>query len=98
MSLNLAFRGARVKNFYTASQAQARLGISRSSFFYLVRKGTIKKVTMPGKKQGMYPKIEIDRFAAEIKALMEQYESEPSSFEPATFADLQEEYAIDLSL
>src|SRR6266568_2174789 len=98
MSLNSSSGGIQVKNFYTASQAQERLGISRSSFFYLVRKGTIKKVTFPGKKQGVYPKTEIDKFAATIKALMEQYEPEGSFFEPASFDDLPTEVEIDMSL
>ncbi len=98
MSLNTPLRGSTVKNFYTASEAQKRLGISKSQFFYLVRKGTIKKVTFPGKKQGVYPKPVIDKFAATIKALIEQYEPGASRFEPATFEDLPIEVEIDMSL
>jgi hypothetical protein len=87
-----------MKNFYTAGEAQERLGLTKSAFFHLVRKGTLKKVTMPGKKQGVYPKSEIDQFAATIKTLIEQYERETSTFELATPDDLPIEYGIDMSL
>lgn len=87
-----------MKNFYTAGEAQARLGLTKSAFFYLVRKGTIKKVTLPGKKQGMYPKTEIDKFAATIKTLLDQYEQETSVLEPATLDDLPIEYQMDMVL
>jgi Helix-turn-helix domain len=87
-----------MKNFYTASEAQQRLGMDKNSFYYLVRKGTFKGVTPPGKKHSIYPKSEIDKFAASIKTLMEQYGREASSFEKATPDDLQAEFEIDQSL
>jgi hypothetical protein len=87
-----------MKNFYTASEAQKCLGMDKNSFYYLVRKGTIKGVTPPGKKHSLYPKSEVDKFAASIKTLMEQYGRETSSFEKATPEDLQTEVEIDLSL
>src|SRR2546421_5537571 len=99
MSLVIGLEGAcHLKNFYTASEAQERLGFSKSQFYYLVRKGTIKKVTLPGKKQGVYPKSQIDRFAATIKAVIEQYEPESSNFGLASLDDLPVEVEIDLSL
>jgi hypothetical protein len=86
-----------LQNFYTAKQAQTRLGLPRSTFFDLVKKGTIKKVVFPGRKQGVYPRSQVDQLAASIKALIEQYE--PSvSFELATREDLEKEVAIDLAL
>lgn len=87
-----------MKNFYTAGEAQERLGLTKSAFFHLVRKGTLKKVVLPGKRQGMYPKSEVDQFAATIKTLIEQYERETSVFELATPDDLPIEYGIDVSL
>src|SRR5207244_9915390 len=87
-----------LKNFYTASQAQKRLMLSKSSFFDLVRKGTITKVTLPGKKQGLYPKPLIDNLAATIKTTLAQYERDTSVFELATLDDLPIEVDIDLSL
>lgn len=87
-----------MKNFYTASEAQKRLGMDKNSFYYLVRKGTLKGIAPPGKKHSLYPKSEIDKFAASIKTLMEQYGREASVFEKATTEDLQTEVDIDLSL
>ena len=87
-----------LRHFYTASQAQQRLGMSKSSFFDLVRKGTITKVTLPGKTQGMYPKTLIDNLAATIKTTLAQYERDTSVFELATLDDLPIEVGIDLSL
>ena len=87
-----------MKNFYTASEAQKRLSMDKNGFYYLVRKGTIKGITMPGKKQSVYPRIDIDRLAASIKTLVEQYDRETSMFRPATREDLPEEYAMDVSL
>lgn len=87
-----------MKNFYTAGEAQERLGLTKSAFFHLVRKGTLKKVVLPGKRQGMYPKSEVDQFAATIKTLIEQYERETSTFELAKPDDLPIEYGIDISL
>jgi hypothetical protein len=87
-----------MKNFYTAKEAQERLGMNNNSFHYLVRKGTLKGVTLPGRKYHVYPKTEIDRFAATLKTAIEQYERDSSLFEPATLDDLLVEYQIDMSL
>ena len=90
-------RGPKLENFYTATEARKRLGLPRSTFFYLVKKGTIKKVVFPGMKQGVYPRAAIDELALTIKALIDQYE--PSSvFEPAKIEDLPTEVEIDLTL
>ena len=85
-------------NFYTAAQAQRRLGLARSTFFYLVKKGTIRKVVFPGMKQGLYPRSEIDELALSIKALIEQFDTSSSVFEPATINDLATEVEIDNAL
>lgn len=87
-----------MKNFYTAREAQERLGTDKNNFYYLIRKGTIKSVTLPGRKYSVYPKSEIDKFAAAIKTVLEQYDRETSTFRVATFEDLQEEFAMDVSL
>jgi len=90
--------GEPLKNFYTAGEAMTQLGMTKSAFFYLVRKGTINKVVMPGKKQGLYPKTDIDRLAATIKTTIEMYEQESSVFDVATLDDLQVEYEMDIAL
>jgi len=87
-----------MKNFYTAKEAQERLGMNNNSFHYLVRKGTIKGVALPGRKYHVYPKTEIDKFAATLRTVIEQYEHETSIFEVATLEDLMIEYQIDMSI
>ena len=87
-----------VKNLYSAKEAQKILGIDNNRFHYLVRKGTIKKVAVPGSKQSMYPKADVDKLAAAMTTLIEQYQQETSSFEVATIEDMPEEYEMDVSL
>lgn len=87
-----------IKNFYTAKEAQARLGMNDNNFYYLVRKGTIKKVVPPGKKQSVYPKSDIDKLASALTTLIDQYDREVSIFEKATVEDMPEEHEMDVSL
>jgi len=87
-----------MKSFYTAKEAQERLGMNNNNFHYLVRKGTIKKVTLPGKKQSVYPRTEVDKLASTLKTLIQQYDREKSIFRLATLADMQEEFEMDISL
>jgi hypothetical protein len=86
-----------LQNFYTASEAQKRLGLPRSTFFYLVKQGKIKKMVLPGMKQGVYPRSQIDQLALTIKALIDQF-SPSSVFEPAKTEDLTIEVEIDTTL
>lgn len=50
---------------YTAREAIERLGLPRSTFYYLIRSGQIHKIDVPLRKQSLYVKEEIDRLAAE---------------------------------
>ena len=59
--------------YYTASQAQARLGLSKAMFFRKVNQGFIPKVVLPGMKQGVYPRRDIDALALSMNAVFEQF-------------------------
>jgi len=83
-----------VENFYTAKEAQKKLGVNVNKFQYMVRKGQIKKVILPGHKYGVYPKEQVNRLAAAIEATAELYVHDASVFELATEADLPEIYAM----
>lgn len=87
-----------MKGFYTAKEAQERLGMNNNNFHYLVRKGTLKKVILPGKKQGVYPKLDVDKLASALKILIEQYDRDVSVFQLATKEDMSEEYEMDVTL
>jgi hypothetical protein len=52
--------------YYTASEAAARLGLNRNTFFYYVRAGKIKKYVPPMRSEGYYNKKEVDTMATEI--------------------------------
>jgi len=62
-------RGGNMKSappgYYTAREAQERLGLNSNTFQYYVRTGRIKKVIPPLRSEGYYPKEEIDRLALE---------------------------------
>jgi hypothetical protein len=84
-----------MKNYYTASEAQDRLGMNEGNFYYLVKTGKIKKFTPPGKKQGLYPKTEIDRLAREMLAFMVYDETQGLQFMKATTDDdFKEEHEL----
>lgn len=51
------------ETYYTAAQAREKLGLEERRFQYWVTKGDIPKVMLPGRKQGVYPKRDIDALA-----------------------------------
>ncbi|HJT58194.1 MAG TPA: hypothetical protein VJ761_16945 [Ktedonobacteraceae bacterium] len=77
--------------FYTASEAQARLGLSKAQFHQKVRQGVIPKVVMPGRKQGVYPRRDIDALALSMSSDLEE-----NVFSRSTPADQVEEMSIDI--
>ncbi len=60
--------------YYTATQAQKVLGLSKAMFFRKVNQGLIPKFTPTGNKQGMYPKRDIDALALATQSVFEQFE------------------------
>jgi len=84
-----------LKNYYTAREAQQRLGVDENNFYYMVRTKKIKKVVPPGKKQGVYPKSQIDKLAREMLAFMTYDEDQGIQFvKVSTQEDIQEEYEL----
>ena len=81
-------------NYYTAKEAQERLGVDDNRFYYLVRTGKIKKFVPPGKKQGVYLKAEIDKLNRDIIAFVVYDEEQGLHFSKATVEDIQEEYDL----
>src|SRR5947209_2153135 len=81
-------------HFYTASEAQVILGLSKAMFFRKVQEGFIPKVVLPGMKQGVYPKRDIDALAKSMNMLFEQYDK--IAFSKSTPADQVEEMNIGI--
>ena len=59
-------RVSRREDFYIASEAMKKLGLARTVFYQKVNAGQIPKVTLPGSKQSLYPKRDIDTLALAI--------------------------------
>ena len=81
-------------HYYTASEAQARLSLSKAMFFRKVHQGLIPKVVLPGMKQGVYPKRDIDALAMSMDMVFEQYDK--MVFSRSTPADQIEEMNIGI--
>lgn len=80
--------------YYTASQATAKLGLSKAMFHRKVSQRLIPKVTPPGKKQSLYPKRDIDALARAMNLIFEQHER--IVFSKSTPADQEEEMQIGI--
>jgi predicted DNA-binding transcriptional regulator AlpA len=77
--------------YYTAGEARAKLGLSKSMFFRMVKDGLIPKVVLPGMTQGVYPKRDIDALALSTNSKIEGF-----VFARSTPADQLEEMNIGI--
>jgi hypothetical protein len=82
------------KYYYTAAQARKTLGLDEQAFQYWVRKGRIKKVTLPGRAQGVYSKKEVDSLSDQVTATIVTEQPEGIEFRKATIDDLEAEYEL----
>ena len=76
--------------YYTASEAQAKLNLSKAMFHRKVSKGLIPKVLLPGMKRGVYAKPDIDALSITTPSPM------GTVFSRSTLADQAEEMAIGI--
>ncbi len=74
--------------FYTASEVMRKLGIANSTLYHYVETGKIKRVVPPGKKDGYYLKIEIDKMIKAKELFILQYATDSSVFEKAQEEDI----------
>lgn len=70
--------------YYTAREAQHKLGLSKAKFHRWVRQGLIPRVVLPGMKQGTYPKRDVDALALSLHEHIQIFDFSPSS--PADLA------------
>src|SRR2546426_4518556 len=66
-----------MKPYYTAEEAMKKLDLPRSTFHYYARIGQISKITLPLRKQAVYPKKEIDKLVEEKARMLAEYEAKP---------------------
>lgn len=75
--------------YYTATQVKQVLDITHGQLYQYVRNGNLHPVTPPGKKQGVYPKREVDELAAKLRAFYSTKQEKLSAFfSPATLKDI----------
>jgi len=67
------------KQYYTAREAQDKLGLTKAKFHKMVRQGLIPKIVLPGMKQGIYPKRDIDALSLSMSSHMDEIEFSRSS-------------------
>ncbi len=79
------------KHYYTASEARAKLGLSKSLFFRKVKQELIPKVVLPGMTHGVYPKRDIDALVLSLHSKIEDF-----VFSRSTPADQVEEMNIGI--
>ncbi|HJT54857.1 MAG TPA: helix-turn-helix domain-containing protein [Ktedonobacteraceae bacterium] len=76
--------------YYTAAQVKEKLGITQGTLYNYVRNGTLKPVTPPGKRQGVYSRKEVDQLAHELRAFMATRQKSASIFARATAQDVSD--------
>ena len=72
------------KDFYTAAQVKEKLGITQGMLYNYVRNGTLKPVVPPGKRQGVYPRREVDQLARELQLFIDVQRKQPTTFTKVT--------------
>jgi hypothetical protein len=80
--------------YYTAKEARERLGLNETTFHLWVRDERIRKVMLPGRKQGLYAKKEVDRIIAEREIAMLADQSLQLDFREATLENQYDELML----
>lgn len=75
--------------FYTASEVMKKLGIPSSTLYEYTKVGKIKKVVPPGRKEGYYPKADIDKMCRAKETFILQYAADATLFEKAQEKDIE---------
>lgn len=75
--------------FYTAKEVMSKLGIANSTLYHYVETGKVRRVVQPGKKDGYYPKAEIDKMVRAKEIFILQYATDASLFDKAREEDIQ---------
>lgn len=82
--------------YYTAADARKKLGLDESTFQYWGRQERITRRYLPGRKQPLYLKSEIDDLINQIETTVIAQKSEGIEYKKATINDLEQEYQLGL--
>lgn len=94
MKLNSKLAG----HYYTAAEARKVLGIDESTFQYWGKDERITRTYLPGRKQPVYPKKEIDNLAHGIEATIIMDNARGTEFRKATLDDIEEETQLAVTV
>src|SRR5437588_441208 len=83
------------QKFYSAKEAQEKLGMTYSALRHQVLMGNLKSITPPGRKQSVYLKEEVDKLARELRIFLSNRDTETSTFSIASKEDMPE--IVDIS-
>lgn len=84
------------EHYYTASEARKKLGLDESTFQYWGRQERVTRRYLPGRKQPLYLKSEIDDLVNRIETTVIAQKSEGIEYKKATINDLEQEYQLGL--
>lgn len=82
------------KVYYTASEAREVLGIDEEAFQYWGRTKRVNRIYLPGRKQAVYSKNEVNKIASRIEATIIAEQPDGFEFRKAVVADLEAEYEL----
>jgi hypothetical protein len=82
--------GKLAEHYYTAAEARKVLGVTPETFQYWGRDGRIRRIYLPGRKQPVYSKSEINKMAQQTEAFLIA-QAEETGFRKATLEDQEEE-------
>jgi hypothetical protein len=86
------------EGFYSAAQAIKKLHLPRSTFYDMVDKGKIDKITPPHRKDSFYRKSQIDDMVRAQEMFIVQYATKSATFIKATPDDALGIYDVGVSL
>lgn len=82
------------KVYYTAAEAREALGLDEEAFQYWGRSERIKRIHLPGRKQAVYSKKEVNSIASKMEAAMLAEKLTGLEYRKATLNDLDHEVEL----
>jgi hypothetical protein len=79
------------EKYYTAAEARKMLGLDEEAFQYWGRTERISRIYLPGRKQPVYSKNEINRMATQITAAVLAEQPDNITFRRAAIEDIEQE-------
>ena len=83
------------KDYYTAAQVKKALNITDGMLYNFIRNGDIEAVKLPGRKQSVYKREQVNKLAQELKQFIPSRTTRTTTFVGATKEDLP--VIIDIS-